>query len=133
MRVVEGAFVRVLFPTDEKPRQPGLLHIGYCLGTDGRQALIAYTTSRPWPSGLPVPRGVRVFKLQEARALNQKPFVLDLARLARLPLTAKWFPEIDMPANGVIARAGADLRAELFAIAQDLLENHRATMRLRGP
>lgn len=132
MGIVEGAFVRVLFPTDEKPRQPGLLHIGYCLGTDGRLALIAYTTSQPWPSRIPTPRGVRMFESPEARTLNQKPFVLDLARLARLPLSERWFPDIGTPSNGVIARAGTAQRTELFAIAQDLLEHHRETMRLRG-
>lgn len=133
MAIAEGAFVRVLFPTDEKPRQPGLLHIGYCLGTDGRLTLVAYTTSRPWPSGMPIPRGIRMFESAEARTLNQKPFVLDLTRLARLPLTDRWFPDLAAPGNGVIARAGAALRNELLAIAQELLEHHRETMRLRGP
>ena len=42
-----GAFVRVKFPTHEKPRQPGLLHIGNVLGGTAAEALIAYTTSQP--------------------------------------------------------------------------------------
>ncbi len=133
MRIVEGAFVRVLFPTDEKPRQPGLLHIGYCLGTDGKQALVAYTTSKPWPPDTIPPQGVVIFDRQRARTLNQKPFVLDLARLARLPLTDRWFPDIGTPTNGVIAQAGATLRAELFSVAQDLLRRHREVLKLRGP
>jgi hypothetical protein len=29
--IAEGAFIEVLFPTTEKPRQPGLPHICYCL------------------------------------------------------------------------------------------------------
>jgi hypothetical protein len=45
--MVPGAFVRVLFRTRERPRQPGLLHIGYVLGVAVRHAMIAYTTSQP--------------------------------------------------------------------------------------
>ena len=132
MPIAEGAFVRVLFPTDEKPRQPGLLHIGYCLGTDGRLALIAYTTSQPWPNGLPARRGIRIFAAEEARTLNQKPFVLDLARLARLPLTRRWFPDLGTPSRGGVARANPALRDELLASTRDLLENHRQLAQLRG-
>jgi hypothetical protein len=47
--MVPGAFVRVLFPTREAPRQPGLLHIGYVLGVVPEYAMVAYTTSQPWP------------------------------------------------------------------------------------
>jgi hypothetical protein len=42
--MVPGAFVRVKFPTHEKPRQPGLLHIGYILGgTAMTNKLIRFT------------------------------------------------------------------------------------------
>jgi hypothetical protein len=57
--MVPGAFVRVLFPTHEKLRRPGLLHIGYVLGTTSTGAAVAYTTSQPWPAGIPLPAGAR--------------------------------------------------------------------------
>jgi hypothetical protein len=59
--MVPGAFVRVLFPTQDKPRQPGLLHIGYVLGASATEVMIAYTTSQPWPGTVPLPAGARVF------------------------------------------------------------------------
>ena len=46
--MVPGAFVRVKFPTREKPRQPGLLHIGYVLGGTATEVMVACTTSQPW-------------------------------------------------------------------------------------
>jgi len=52
--MVPGAFVRVLFPTQEKPRRSGLLHIGYVLGGTASEALVAYTTSQPWPTDTPI-------------------------------------------------------------------------------
>ena len=86
--MVPGAFVRVLFPTREKPRQPGLLHIGYVLGTTAGEAMVAYTTSQPWPAGTPLPAGVRLFDADEAARLNQsRAFFLRLDVLAKLPLT----------------------------------------------
>src|SRR5437868_2156374 len=91
-----GAFVRVLFPTREKPRQPGLLRIGYVLGVTAKQAIVACTASQPWPQGTPLLAGARFFDAEEARALNQsRPFILRLDSLARLPRTAGWFPDID--------------------------------------
>jgi hypothetical protein len=57
LKIVEGAFVEVLFPTSERPRQPGLSHICYCLGVRPPLALMAYTTSAPWPAYIPLPFG----------------------------------------------------------------------------
>ena len=45
--MIPGTFVRVLLPTQETPRQPGLLLIGYVLGIATGHAMIAYTTSQP--------------------------------------------------------------------------------------
>jgi hypothetical protein len=43
--MVPGAFVRVKFPTREKPHQPGLLHIGYVLGGTATEVMAVDTTS----------------------------------------------------------------------------------------
>lgn len=133
MPLAEGTFVRTLFPTDEMPRQPGLLHICYCLGVTPVLAVVAYSTSRAWPAGVPLPQGVRVFGPTEAAALRQRPFVLHLNRVARLPLTRRWFPGLDAPDQGVIAEASPALRDELLALAENLLRRRRETIRLLGP
>lgn len=131
--IVEGAFVEVLFPTTERPRQPGLLHICYCLGVRPPLALMAYTTSAPWPAEIPLPYGVRLFTLEEAEALNQKrPFRLHLNRQARIPLTRAWVPKLRTPRQGVIAVASLALRQELLNLAIALERRHRSNLERLG-
>lgn len=132
MPIVEGAFVRALFPTDERPRAPGLPHICYTIGTTGALAVVAYTTSRPWPAATPLPYGVRVFGAEEARRLDQRPFVLDLRRLTKLPLTVAWFPALLTPGQGVVAVAPPSLRDELHEALTELMRRRRTLVRVTG-
>ena len=128
-----GAFLRVLFPTHEKPRKPGLLHIGYVLGGTSDEALLAYTTSQPWPASTPLPIGARFFDAEEAARLNQsRAFILRLDVLAKLPLTSAWFPDIDQPGQGIIAVAPARLQEELTALATNLVRRRRELIQTRG-
>jgi hypothetical protein len=133
--VVEpGTFVRVLFPTRERPHVPGLLHIGYVLTIAGNEAIVAYTTSQPWPAGTPLPAGARLIDAEEASHLNQsRAFVLRLGVLARLPIARTWFPDIDRPNQGVIAVAPALLRRELTRLATNLIRRRRELIDIRGP
>lgn len=132
--IAPGTFVRVLFPTRERPNVPGLLHIGYVLIVANREAIVAYTTSQPWPAGTPLPAGARLFDLQEAARLNQsRGFLLRLDILARLPLTKAWFPDIDRPNAGAIAVAPASLQAELTRIATNVVRRRRDLLDMRGP
>ena len=133
MAIVEGAFDRVLFPTREKPRSPGLPHIAYCIGATATLAIVAYTTSKPWPAGIPCPLGVRPFDAEAARALGQRPFVLDLRRLAKLPISSAWFLDLETPTAGVIAVAPRALRDELQETLAALLRRHRALVTTAGP
>lgn|SRR5487761_2489854 len=129
-----GTFVRVLFPTRENPRAPGLLHIGYVLVVAGQAAIVAYTTSQPWLPNTPLPAGARLFDAQEAARLNQsRAFLLRLDVLARLPLTGAWFPDLDQASQGVIATAPPGLQAELTRLAVNLARRRRELLELRGP
>lgn len=131
--MVPGAFVRVRFPTREKPRQPGLLHIGYVLGGTATEVMVAYTTSRPWPATVPLPAGARLFDREEAERLNQsRAFMLRLDVLAKLPMTAAWFSDLVLPGQGVIAVAPARLRDELTDIATNLVRRRRSLIQMRG-
>jgi len=131
--LVPGSFVPVLFPTAEQPRVPGLLHIGYVIGATARDAVVAYTTSQPWPVDIPLPLGARFFSAAEAMALNQnRGFLLRMDLLARLPMTAAWFPEIEKPGQGVIAVAPAALQRELTALGAALLQRRREVVEMRG-
>jgi hypothetical protein len=131
--MVPGAFVRVLFPTRERPRQPGLLHIGYVLGCARGEAMVAYTTSQPWPAGLALPVGARLFSVDEAARLNQsRGFLLRLDVLAKLPMTVAWFPDIAGEGQGVIAVAPARLQEELTDLAMNLVKRRREVVQMRG-
>jgi hypothetical protein len=48
-----------------------------------QEAIVAYTTSQPWPAGTPLRAGVRLFDAREAARLNQsRSFMLRLDVLA---------------------------------------------------
>jgi hypothetical protein len=129
----EGAFFKVFFPTKEKPREPGLSHICYCLAVRPPLALVAYTTSVPWPEGIPLTLGVKLFTKTEAAGLNQNSaFRLHLNRQARIPLNKKWVPEIDTPHQGVIATASSRLRQELYEITLELQKRHEQNIERLG-
>lgn len=131
--MVPGAFVRVYFPTHEKPRKPGLLHIGYILANSPVEAMVAYTTSQPWPTGTPLSAGVRLFTAEEAKQLNQsRSFVLRLDVLAKLPMNPQWFPEIEKDGQGVIAIASSRLQEELTDLATNLVRRRRDLIQMRG-
>jgi hypothetical protein len=129
-----GTFVRVLFPTREQPHVPGLLHIGYVLTVANQEAIVAYTTSQPWPASTTLPAGVRLFDAREAARLNQsRAFIVRLDVLARLPLMRAWFPDIDQPDDGVIAHAPCSLQTELTRLATNLVHRRRDLLDIRGP
>jgi hypothetical protein len=110
------------------------LHIGYVLGRTAAEAMVAYTTSRPWPTHVPLPSGARLFDADEAARLNQsRAFMLRLDVLAKLPLTSAWFPDITRADQGVIAVAPARSQAELTDLATTLLRRRRALIEMRGP
>ncbi len=126
--------MRVLFPTRETPTQPGLLHVGYVLGTAAAHAMVAYTTSQPWPRDVPLPAGARLFDAEAAARLNQsRAFTLRLDVLARLPLTEAWFPDLARANSGVIAVAPASLQTELTRLATNLVRRRRDLLDIRGP
>lgn len=131
--IAEGAFVKTLFPTSEQPRRPGPLHICYCLAVARPLVLVAYSSSRPWPSGVSLPLGVRIFRHAEAATLNQRPFVLYLNRLARLPLTNVWFPDIANPLQGVVAVAPTALRDRILKEMTELAQRRRELIETLGP
>ena len=128
-----GSFIRVLFPTREAPQRPGLLHIGYVLASTANEAMLACTTSQPWPARTPPPAGARFFDTAEAALLSQsRAFIMRLDIVAKLPLTSIWFPDINQPGHGVIAVAPPQLQEELTAIATNLIRRRRELIQMRG-
>lgn len=136
----EGAFVLTNFPfgPPDPPDRPGPVpHIAYCLGvrqtSQGRELLLAYTSSGPWrPAGHRIPVGVIEFDQAAARAVNQNPFHLDLRVLARVPVTADWLPRLDTPRGGIVAMADAVLRDRIATEARHLASRHSHVIEVRG-
>jgi hypothetical protein len=102
------------------------MHLAYILGVSGVagtnqfSAISAYTTSQPWP-GAAMPLGVRAFDRQAAATLGQsRPFILDMRRLAFVPITPVWFPQVDQPGHGIQGHAPQALRRQLERVAAEL-------------
>jgi hypothetical protein len=132
----QGYFVWCAFPEREAPLRPGPLHVAYTLAVaavgDGYGVIVAYTTSQPWVGALP--QGVIAFDRAEAASLGQtRAFVLDLRRLAYLPLTTAWFPRAGEAPTGVLGRAPKPLRDRAAAIAADLVKRRPETLSRTGP
>jgi hypothetical protein len=96
--------------------------------------LVAYTTSTGLAFDV-TPIGVHVFDADAAAALGHtRAFRLDLRRIARLPVTAKWFPFIVQQSHGVLGRAGKELRASLQYELSTLVRTHfELVAKLAGP
>ena len=132
----QGDFVWCAFPEREVPLRPGPLHVAYVLAMaavgGGYGVMTAYTTSQPWSGALP--HGMIAFDVAEAASLGQaRSFVLDLRRLAYLPLTATWFPRIGEEGAGVLGRAPTALRKRVNAMATELVKRRPETLSRSGP
>jgi hypothetical protein len=96
-------------------------------------AVAAYTTSQPWEYESK-PAGVVIFDRTEAVNLGQdRAFVLDLRRLAYLPVTPAWFPYLGQPSDGIVGRADKSRRRQLNQIAADLLVRRSEIVERLGP
>jgi hypothetical protein len=141
-RLREGDFVWSAFPARENRLEPGSLHIVYTLATSvvnsGASygmigAITAYTTSQPWQHESK-PSGIVVFDRAEASKLGQdRAFVLDLRRLAYLPVTPIWFPYLGQPGDGIVGRAAKPQQRQLMQIAEGLLTRRPEIVERLGP
>lgn len=139
--IADGSFVWTLFPfgPPDPPDRPGpVRHIAFVLAVDTKpatpQLLLAYTSSGTWRgSADTVPQGVINFSEADAKAVGQRPFHMDLRCLARVPLTAAWFPDLAQPGHGVVGVAGARLQARIEKLLQELVMRNRGLIEMRGP
>ena len=98
-----------------------------------RLVLVAYTTTRPLPLDLALPPWIRRFDGAEAARFGQRAFILYLNRIAKLPQTRRWFPDLDTPTQGILGIADERLRQELLAVAIDVGKRRPELLRLSGP
>lgn len=123
-----GQFVWCLYPFREFPDRPGpLRHIGYVLDVvqRGSKLLVAaalYTTTSPWPTHAPLPRGVIAIREQQARAIGQRPFFIDARRIAYMPVNEAFFPDLQQSDKGVVGEATPGLVHKVEAAVVELLK-----------
>jgi hypothetical protein len=116
--------------------RPGPLHVAYTLAVadvaGGYGVMAAYTTSQNWAGALP--QGVMAFDSAAAAGLGQaRAFVLDLRRLAYLPLTTAWFPRMAEHDAGVLGRAPKALRDRVNAMTTELARRRPESLSRSGP
>jgi hypothetical protein len=109
-----------------------VLHVAALLS--GFAAVLAYTTT----SGLLFPGrqplGLHAFTREEAAALGQgAAFRLDLKRLAFVPITPAWFPDLVLPGFGVLGRAGKAQRQALQESLDEVLRRGGGLVQRMGP
>ncbi len=122
-----GDFVWSNYPQSENPARPGPRHVGYVAlstSTDIDDLVwLAFTTSQPWTGTRPP--GVYSVGRAAAEGMGQsRPFTLDLRRVANVPVTAEWFPELGTPGHGIVGRAPERLRLVYEAALTELARRH---------
>jgi hypothetical protein len=131
-----GDFVWTHFPERENPARLGPRHVGYVVLSNstapGSAVLVAFTTSQPWTG--PRPPGLYSIDRETAASMGQsRPFTLDLRRIAPLPVTGAWFPDLDTPNHGILGRAPERLRLEYQAALTELARRRRENIERLGP
>jgi hypothetical protein len=105
-----GQFVWSSFPYDENPLRPGPKeHVAYIADVrkmpDGSLlAVCFYTTSQAWTRSEKPPLGIIPIDEAMATALGQKSFVIDVKRIAYIPINKEFFSRIDTPDKGILPR-----------------------------
>jgi hypothetical protein len=95
---------------------------------------MAYTTSRQWPPDTPLPLGMLAFDQAQASNYGQsRAFVMDLRRVAFLPMTTTWFPYLDQPGSGVRGHAPKADQRRFQRTAEDLARRHGELVERLGP
>ena len=122
-----GDFVDCLFPFAERPARPGpMRHIVYVramvrLASGALRAHVMLTTTSPsMVARIPEGLAQQVTEASSRRMGMRNSFVVDVHRLALLPLIEAWFPGIGSD-RFVIGRADDRLQAAITRRYDDML------------
>ncbi|MDR3411627.1 MAG: hypothetical protein P4L87_11915 [Formivibrio sp.] len=134
-----GQFVWCNFPYDENPIRPGPEeHLTYIINVkklpDGTfLAVCLYTTSQPWRKTEQPPIGIIPIEEIDAKALGQKPFVIDVRRMAYIPINKQFFGRFDTPDKGILPKHATKLlQNKILNSAAELLKRPEYIIQL-GP
>jgi hypothetical protein len=145
-----GDFVWTYFPYESDPDVPGPIRHAACVIAvfSQRDAVIAtpapvpirglvvgvYTSSQIEKFGDALPVGVIQVPAERAtQSGDQTPFFIDVRKRAFIPLTRKFFPELDKPGFGVIGPADKGLLKEILRQYRLINERHPESIVNVGP
>lgn len=98
----------------------------------GSKAFLCYTTSQPWVGSVPL----GVFRVDREAALGNgqfRPFTIDLRRMATVPVTEAWFPDLGQPNHGLVGRASERVRLLYEAGMLELAHRYPRNIEHLGP
>jgi hypothetical protein len=105
-------FVWCQFPYMEQPLRPGPKeHVGYVAdirqinGSAHLTVMSIYTTTAQWEPGARLPLGVILVEPAMAQKMNQKGFVMDVRKVAFIPVNLAFFPRLGEPGKGIVHTA----------------------------
>ncbi len=132
-------FVWCQFPYIEEPLRPGpkerICYVADIRQIHGNAHLIVmsiYTTTVVWDSSTRLPPGVIPVEPSAAAAMNQKGFVMDVRKVAFIPVTAAFFPRLSEPGRGVVHTASQRFHALVQNTLMQLAKRPELVVRL-GP
>jgi hypothetical protein len=77
---------------------------------------------------------VFLFDRQAATSLGQaRAFVMDLRRLAALPVSLEWFPRLDQPNSGILGHMPKSRQRQYLQVVEDLLMRRSEIIERLGP
>lgn len=129
-----GDFVECLFPFNEKPEQPAPSpHIAYLLAFVGDAAVVAiYTTTTMRPPD--EPKSPYKIEINEAASQSmgmKKPFTINTAHTAMLPINKDFFPSADGGKLNIIGSADDRLRKAIASRVKAAVSGN--DLRMLGP
>ena len=128
-------------PNVRNPVRPGPVHLGYTLTvfeatalSGSPSALMGYTASQPWPPDVVPPLGVFIFDREVVAGFGQsRAFVMDLRRIAFVPVTPAWFARRGQPGHCIHGHVPKRYQRRFRETATDLLARHGEIVDRFGP
>lgn len=84
-------------------------------------AALYTTTSRP-RSDAPLPLGIIAISSEAGSDLGQRAFLIDARRIAYIPATEAFFPDITRPGAGIQSRASPGLQRKIELVMVEILK-----------
>jgi hypothetical protein len=133
-----GHFIWSHFPKRESPALPSdERHIALCIRrfrhrTQGYVLAAVFTTTRPRGDRPKAKGEIEISKEQAAQLGQPSAFRIDVRRIAAMPLTTDFFPDLEQPDRGIRGRS-EKLANAAFRLFQEIVANEPELIEVLGP